>query len=149
MIHAYSDPAGLRRPELGATGVERREEQPFGVMMEIGSNEREREGAALGREQSELCLEGVPPPPLFIRGGGREPPLEEGAALGLCPRVSSSLGLRQGGGGSFLEAPPSALPSWATFGPSAPSHLGLPNDREPIHILFIKLIPKPFEIHNK
>ena len=48
MIHTYSvdDPAGLRRPELSATGVERREEKPFGVE-EIGSNEREREGAAL------------------------------------------------------------------------------------------------------
>ena len=43
LIHTWSvdDPA-----ELGATGVERREEQPFGVV-EIGSNEREREGAAL------------------------------------------------------------------------------------------------------
>ena len=52
MIHTYSvdDPAGLRRPELGATGVERREKQPFGVMVEIGSNEREREGAALRGE---------------------------------------------------------------------------------------------------
>ena len=45
LIHTYSvdDPAGLCRPELGAIGVERREEQPFGVD-EIGSNEREREG---------------------------------------------------------------------------------------------------------
>ena len=49
------DPAGLRRPELGASGVERREEQHFEAM-EIGSNEREREGAALrGREQLLLC----------------------------------------------------------------------------------------------
>ena len=48
LIHTYSvdDLAGLHRPVLGATGVERREEQPFGVD-EIGSNEREREGAAL------------------------------------------------------------------------------------------------------
>ena len=48
VIHTYSidDPAGLRRPELGTTGVERREEQPFGVV-DIGSNEREREGAPL------------------------------------------------------------------------------------------------------
>src|SRR3954463_3931517 len=39
LIHTYSvdDQAGLRRPELGATGVERREEQPFGVIVEIGS----------------------------------------------------------------------------------------------------------------
>jgi len=57
LIHTYSvdDPAGLRRPELGATGVERREEQPFG-RVEIGSNEREREGAALrGRTISVVC----------------------------------------------------------------------------------------------
>ena len=41
LIHTYSvdDPAGLRRPELGATGEERMEEQHFGVD-EIGSNER-------------------------------------------------------------------------------------------------------------
>src|ERR1041385_6879932 len=43
LIHTYGvvDPAGLRRPELGASGVERREEQTFG-RVEIGSNERER-----------------------------------------------------------------------------------------------------------
>jgi hypothetical protein len=41
LIHTYGveDPAGLRRPELGATGEERMEEQHFGVD-EIGSNER-------------------------------------------------------------------------------------------------------------
>ena len=57
LIHTYGveDPAGLRRPELGASGVERREEQHFEAM-EIRSNEREREGAALrGREQLLLC----------------------------------------------------------------------------------------------
>ena len=43
------DPAGLRHPELGTSGVERREEQQFEVD-EIGSNEREREGAALREE---------------------------------------------------------------------------------------------------
>ena len=49
LIHTYGveDPAGLHRPELGTSGVERREDQSFGVMVEIGSNEREREGAAL------------------------------------------------------------------------------------------------------
>ena len=49
LIHTYNvdDPAGLRLPELGATGVERREEQPFEGMVEIGSKEKEREGAAL------------------------------------------------------------------------------------------------------
>ena len=47
LIHTYSvdDPAGLRRPELGTTGVERREEQPFGVMVEIRSKEKERGGS--------------------------------------------------------------------------------------------------------
>ena len=57
LIHTYSvdDPAGHRCPELGATGVERREEQPFGVD-EIASNEREREGAALReRTTSIVC----------------------------------------------------------------------------------------------
>src|SRR3954468_7099399 len=70
LIHTYSvdDPAGLRRPELGATRVERREEQPFRVE-EIESNEREREGAALRGRSNLNCIEGVPPPPLFIGGG--------------------------------------------------------------------------------
>ena len=54
LIHMYSVdyPTGLRRPELGTTGVERREEQPFGAMVEIGSNERGRErGQPFGKEQ--------------------------------------------------------------------------------------------------
>ena len=39
LIHTYGveDPAGLRRPELGAYGLERREEQTFGAMEEIRS----------------------------------------------------------------------------------------------------------------
>ena len=60
LSHTYSvdDPAGLRHPELGATGEERMEEQHFGVD-EIGSNEREREGAALrGENNLKLCLKG-------------------------------------------------------------------------------------------
>ena len=62
------DPAGLRRPELGASGVERREDQPFGVD-EIGILVRRREwGQPFGREQLQLCVEGVPPSPLFIGG---------------------------------------------------------------------------------
>ena len=49
------DPAGHRRPELDASGVERREEQHFKVM-EIGSKEREKEGAALrGWKEQLLC----------------------------------------------------------------------------------------------
>src|SRR4051812_15348184 len=61
LIHTYcvDDPTGLHRPELGATGVERREEQPFRVMVDIGSREKEREGQPFGKEQSELCVEGV------------------------------------------------------------------------------------------
>ena len=57
LIHTYGveDPAGLRRPELGASGVERREEQHFETM-EIGSKDREREGAALrGRKNNFMC----------------------------------------------------------------------------------------------
>ena len=56
LIHTYGveDPAGLRHPELGTSGVERREEQPFGVD-EIGSNERERGGADL-RERTTLIV---------------------------------------------------------------------------------------------
>ena len=63
LIHTYGvdDPAGLRRLELGATGVERREEQPFGVMVEIEPNEREREGAALRQRNNLNCvLKGCP-----------------------------------------------------------------------------------------
>ena len=83
MIHTYSvdDPAGLRRPELGATGVERMEEQHFGVD-EIGSNEREREGAALrGRSNLNCASRGAPTSSIY-RGRGKGAKLEEGAALG-------------------------------------------------------------------
>src|ERR1044071_2264218 len=62
LIHTYGveDPAGLRRPDLGASAVERREEQHFEAM-EIGSNEREKEGAAL-REKNNFyyCMKGCP-----------------------------------------------------------------------------------------
>ena len=63
MIHTYGveNPAGLRRPELGAFGVKRREEQQF-ESMEIGSTregERER-GQPFGKKQSELCMKGCP-----------------------------------------------------------------------------------------
>ena len=77
LIHAYDveDPARLRRPELGTSAIERREEQHFEAM-DIGSNEREREGQPFGGEQSLLYIEGVPPPPLFIGGG--EPPWRRG-----------------------------------------------------------------------
>ena len=57
MIHTYGvdDPAGLRRPELGATGVERREEQPFGVMLEIISKEKERGGSPSAKINLIVC----------------------------------------------------------------------------------------------
>src|SRR4051812_32360100 len=44
LIHTYDvdDPAGLLHIELGATGVERREEEPFGDMVVFRSKERER-----------------------------------------------------------------------------------------------------------
>ena len=50
MIHTYGavDPAGLRRPELGAAGVERREEQPFGVRWRLDLMEK-REGQPRGK----------------------------------------------------------------------------------------------------
>jgi hypothetical protein len=46
LIHTYGvvDPAGLRRPELGTTGVERREEQPFGVRWRLDLMEKREEG---------------------------------------------------------------------------------------------------------
>ena len=57
LIHTYSvdDPAGLRRPELGATGVERREEQPFRVMVEIRSKEKERGGSPSAKINLIVC----------------------------------------------------------------------------------------------
>ena len=85
LIHTYGvvDPTGLRRPELGATGVERREEQPFGVD-EIGSKERERGGNPSGKNNFNLVLKGCPHL-LYLLGRGRGASLEEGAALGAAP----------------------------------------------------------------
>ena len=62
LIHTYSvdDPAGLRRPELGTTGVERREEQPFGAMVEIGSKDKERGGSPSAKNNSNCVLKGCP-----------------------------------------------------------------------------------------
>ena len=50
MIHTYGveDPAGLRRPELGTSVIERREEQHIEIR-EIGSKERERGGSPSGK----------------------------------------------------------------------------------------------------
>jgi hypothetical protein len=46
LIHTYGveDPAGLRRPELGASGVERREEQHFEIWWRSDLQERREEG---------------------------------------------------------------------------------------------------------
>ena len=57
LIHTYSvdDPAGLRRTELGVTGVERREEHPFGVMVEIGSKEKKRGGSSSAKNNLIVC----------------------------------------------------------------------------------------------
>ena len=71
------DPAGLRRPELGASEVKRREEQHFEAM-EIGSTEREREGAALRGRSNLNCASRGAPPPLFIGGWGGEPSWRRG-----------------------------------------------------------------------
>ena len=117
------DPAGLRRPELGASGVERREEQHFEAM-EIGSNEREREWAALrGRSNLNCASRGAPTSSIY-RGMGRGATLEEGAALGMRPRVPSCLGLSQGGGGKLPGSSPRRPPLLGSLGPSAPSPLG-------------------------
>ena len=43
------NPVGLRRPELGAIGVERREEQPFVAMVEIGSTRERERGQPFGK----------------------------------------------------------------------------------------------------
>ena len=112
LIHTYGveDPAGLRRPELGASGVERREEQHFKAMEEIGSTrEGERGGSPLGRSNLNCVLRGAPTSSIYRRRG-RGATLEEGAALGLRPRVSSSLGRRQGGGGKLPGSSPRRPP---------------------------------------
>src|ERR1044071_7264612 len=62
LIHTYGveDPAGLRRPELGTPGIERREEQQF-ESREIGSTrEGERGGSPSGRSNLKFCLKGCP-----------------------------------------------------------------------------------------
>src|SRR4051812_43065898 len=56
------DPAGLRRPEIGASGVERREEQHFEVWWRLDLREK-RDGQPYG---TIMCHLGVAPPPLFI-----------------------------------------------------------------------------------
>src|ERR1041384_3716262 len=84
LIHTYGveDQAGLRHPELGTSGIERREEQHFKVM-EIESNERERGGEALrGRSNLNCASRGAPTSSIY-RGMGGGATLEEGAALGV------------------------------------------------------------------
>ena len=78
LIHTYGvvDPVGLRRLELGATGVERREEQPFGVRWRLDLIEG-REGQPYG---TILLYFGAAPPPLFIVGREGAPSWGGGAA---------------------------------------------------------------------
>ena len=66
LIHTYGveDPAELRCPELGASGVERREEQHFEVRWRLDLREK-REGQPY---ETILCHLGAAPPPLFIVG---------------------------------------------------------------------------------
>src|ERR1041384_1288551 len=74
LIHTYGveDPAGLRRPELGASGVKRREEQQF-ESMEIGSTrEGERGGSPGARLASQVHLLGVPLSSIYRWEGGRQ-----------------------------------------------------------------------------
>ena len=56
MIHTYGveDPAGLRRPELGTSGIERREEQHFETM-EIGSERGRERGQPFGVRKNNFC----------------------------------------------------------------------------------------------
>ena len=89
-MYGVDDPAGLRRPELGATRVERREEQPFGVWWCIRSKEKERGGSPKAREQSIVPWGGAPSSSIYSGRGG-EATLEKGAALGGRPRVSFHL----------------------------------------------------------
>ena len=51
LIHTYGveDPAGLRPPELGDSGVERREEQAIGAMVEIVSTREREKGQPFGQ----------------------------------------------------------------------------------------------------
>src|ERR1041385_7091014 len=61
LIHTYGveDPAGLRRPELGASGVERREEQHFEIWWRSDLQER-REGQPRGKTILTSSCVGVP-----------------------------------------------------------------------------------------
>ena len=118
------DPAGLRRPELSASGIERREEQHFKAMEEIGSKRGRERGQPWGKEQSELCAQGVPPPPLFIGGGEGGQSWRRRQPLGGRPRVSS---LGGGALGFPLRGPwPSkwGAPPMGPLGPSGSLPLG-------------------------
>src|ERR1041384_6670661 len=125
LIHTYGveDPAGLRRPELGTSGVERGGRSSTSRFSRLDLREGER-GGSPGARSNLNCVEGVPPSPLFIGGGGGEAPLEEGAALGLRPRVSSSLGLRQGGGGKLPGSSPRRPPLLGHLWPKCSLPLG-------------------------
>ena len=136
MIHTYGavDPAGLRRPELGTAGVERREEQPFGVRWRLDLMEK-GEGQPRGKTILTSSPIGGCPFSSIYSGRGGEATLEEGAAprcaLGFpstwwgCPRV-----FLRGAKALQVEAPPYG-PLWSKW---LPPHLGLPSERGPIDI---------------
>ena len=54
LIHTYGveDPAGLHRPDLSTSGVERREDQHFKAMEEIGSTRERGRGQPFGRKNN-------------------------------------------------------------------------------------------------
>ena len=71
-MYGVVDPAGLRHPELGATGVERREEQPFGVRWRLDLIDRRERGSPGARETCvEVHFGGCPSSSIFRGGGGR------------------------------------------------------------------------------
>ena len=105
--YGAADPAGLRHPELGAAGVERREEQPFGVRWRLDLMEKEIGGAALRQRLScETCTWGGAPPHLYIVGRGRHHLAQGGSPQG------GALGF---GGAPLmgLFGPSGSLPTWA------------------------------------
>jgi hypothetical protein len=89
LIHTYDvvDPIGLRRPELDAAGVVRRDEQPFGVSWRLYLMEK-REGQPRGKNNLSSSSLGGVSPHLFIEGEGGGSP--QGDALGFAKGEEAS-----------------------------------------------------------